>query len=284
MSFFNAKQEGIIDFHINENNLVKVPKKYYEYFKSYNDENDKQFLEYKNFIELTENKKVFLDIGTHVGVFLLGFNIIEENRISYGFDINPENLNVFKKILEYNKNDRTLDINFYIAGLGDKREEKKIIVLTDDLEKENEGLQAVTEFDDEELVKEKFLPFYDSDKIFNKIGYHTIDEFHDYLLRQNKVLPEVIKIDVEGYEEKVLSGGYKTFTHIKPLLFIEIHSKFLEFYNSNIDDIYNKIIDYNYEFYDYNRKKIESLEEYQSLFEDNPELRIYCLPKLRKGQ
>lgn len=284
MSFFNVKQEKIVDFHINENNLVKVPKKYYEYFKSYNDKNDKQFLEYKNFIELTENKKVFLDIGTHVGVFLLGFNIIKENRISYGFDINTKNLNVFKKILEYNKNNRTLDINFYIAGIGDKREEKKIIILTDDLEKENEGLQAVTEFDNEKLVRDNFLPFYDIDKIFNKIGYHTIDEFNDYLLSQNKLLPDVIKIDVEGYEEKVLDGGYKTFTHIMPFLFIEIHSKFLEFYNSSVENIYNKIIDYNYEFYDYNRKKIESLEEYQSLFEDNPELRIYCLPKLRKGQ
>ena len=53
------------------------------------------------------------------------------------------------------------------------------------------------------------------------------------------------------------------------------------------DYYFNSWVDsglYNYEFYDYNRKKIESLGEYQSLFENNPELRIYCLPKLRKGQ
>ena len=51
----------------------------------------------------------------------------------------------------------------------------------------------------------------------------------DNYLNKNNIHPNVIKIDVEGAETKVLQGAYQTLKKDKPVCIISIHSK--ECYN-----------------------------------------------------
>ncbi len=50
----------------------------------------------------------------------------------------------------------------------------------------------------------------------------TITSIDHYCL-QNDVVPDVIKIDVEGYEAKVIPGGLATFRRHRPLILLELH-------------------------------------------------------------
>lgn len=52
------------------------------------------------------------------------------------------------------------------------------------------------------------------------IVFHTLDSYH--------LQPDLLKIDVEGFEISVLKGALKTITEFKPRIIIETHSSDLE--------------------------------------------------------
>lgn len=258
-----------------------------KFFNHYKEEVDLQHLEYKNFIELTKGKKVLIDVGCHVGVFPLTFNPLEENRHSFGFDLNPLNVKPFLNILNLNKDKRFDNITIYNIPISDNILEKGFYILTDESEfTENKmGLQAVVETDVDGVNEDwDFSHLRDEvEKKSQKLTTETVDNFCDFLMTENGLIPDVIKIDVEGYEGKVLTGTQKTLRHIRPLMFIEIHQKYLSSYNSDINEIYNHIKDLDYVMYDYNRKKVDSIQQYESLFENLTELRVYCNHKSKEG-
>jgi hypothetical protein len=50
-------------------------------------------------------------------------------------------------------------------------------------------------------------------------------------------MPDVIKIDVEGHELKVINGLIQTIRVIRPLLFLELHPEMIRRENDNISDL-----------------------------------------------
>lgn len=58
--------------------------------------------------------------------------------------------------------------------------------------------------------------------VHTNIEMTTIDNF----ISTTKIYPDVIKIDVEGYEHFLLEGAIETLQHISPILLIELHSPF----------------------------------------------------------
>ena len=63
----------------------------------------------------------------------------------------------------------------------------------------------------------------------------TIDKF---IFEENRTPPDIIKIDVEGAEQKVLEGAEKTLEKHSPEIFIEVHGeKELEKFESSEEDI-----------------------------------------------
>lgn len=55
----------------------------------------------------------------------------------------------------------------------------------------------------------------------------------------------LIKIDVEGYETKVLEGASNTILREKPIILIEVEQRHLE--GRSIEDVFNKIVDFGYQ-------------------------------------
>lgn len=58
----------------------------------------------------------------------------------------------------------------------------------------------------------------------------------------------IIKIDVQGYEAKVLDGAKKTIEQNKPIIFIEIEEPQLRIYGHTSDDIFSRLLSMGYTF------------------------------------
>ncbi len=111
----------------------------------------------------------------------------------------------------------------------------------------------------------------------------SLDEFCDNLV----LYPEVIKIDVEGYEYDVLQGGYKMLSKTKPLILLGLHPKKLLAMDYNTDQVLNLLINSGYFIYPIvaynfgikkkfiakNRKDIEN-----ELFRAG-NIDLFCVPK-----
>ena len=87
---------------------------------------------------------------------------------------------------------------------------------------------------------------------------------------------DTIKIDVEGYEHKVLMGAKETLKKYKPLMFLEIHQHLLKLYNADIMDVYASLKDCQYKIYDIHNKQVKDEEQYINLFHEAGEIRIVC--------
>ncbi|MFA0026124.1 FkbM family methyltransferase, partial [Vibrio sp. 10N.261.49.A5] len=110
-----------------------------------------------------------------------------------------------KKTVEYNNLDEKIVLNK--LALGDKRENQTIQVADD------------------------FSSFYhrsdNEDKIETEVV--NIETLDDYVARNN-IDVGVIKVDVEGYEEKLLDGAIRTITRDKPALILSIYHSSEQFF------------------------------------------------------
>jgi FkbM family methyltransferase len=69
---------------------------------------------------------------------------------------------------------------------------------------------------------------------YNMVDVNTLDSFEF-----NNV--SVLKIDVQGYEPKVLDGAKETILKNKPVIFIEVEAPQLSIYGWNENDIFSRI-------------------------------------------
>jgi len=76
----------------------------------------------------------------------------------------------------------------------------------------------------------------------------TIDTF----CAINEVKPDCIKVDVEGFDYRVLLGAKESMKMYRPTLFMEVHPKFLGYYGNNIYDIINIADELDYNIVDCN--------------------------------
>ena len=57
-----------------------------------------------------------------------------------------------------------------------------------------------------------------------RLEIESVDDF----CRERKIAPELLKIDVEGYEHEVLLGAAQTLARLRPRVFLELHLRYLE--------------------------------------------------------
>lgn len=153
-------------------------------------------MEMDNFLLLTKGKKVLLDVGALHGIFSLSFTrqnpgstalAVEPSPIAYSTLLYNIHKNPDCRICPYelalSKNDATIQMSYQWEHLVATNEENQNA--SDAL-----LIQAIT-----------------GDKLCESVG----------------ILPDVVKIDTEGYELECLEGLEHTIKSIQPLLFLEVH-------------------------------------------------------------
>jgi len=163
---------------------------------------------------------LFIDVGANLGHYSLLVGSISNSDV-ISFEPDKKTFLKLKKNIELNKLD---NIKIYNLGLGDKNEDL--------------FLKSMRNNGHNYIVK--------SDSGHEKIKITQLNQL------DIKTMPSLIKIDVEGYEKKVLQGATKILKNQKlNAMIIEI-SHHCERYQDTINDILKLINEYGFKAYDYN--------------------------------
>ena len=149
-----------------------------------------------------EKDSVFFDVGANIGIYTLYSAVMRENTV-YSFE--PHSAS-YKNLLDSINLNKLKKCHAYCVALSNQ-----ISLSNINVKNMHEGVAD------------------------NKVGqrgdyYHGCTEMHlDYLVG-NGILPQptYIKIDVDGFEDRVIKGSYATIQKCKSVL-IEIDNKHIEF-------------------------------------------------------
>tara|TARA_R110000737_G_scaffold278586_2_gene285333 strand:- start:227 stop:1033 length:807 start_codon:yes stop_codon:yes gene_type:complete len=251
---------------------IELPPAYKDMPNAYNTEwNEKngQAYEMKNFIELSANRKTLFDVGGNVGFFSYVF-VCNENKDntkeSFLFEPSPFGMEICVNVLNHNKwHDRIKLFPYFVgADCGEvefllEADAGTFLVMFDNIE-----------YDHMIVNKETHKP--QTKEVL------SIDRFVEkYAEEMGKPTTlDAIKIDVEGYEFKVLTGANKTLTEIKPLIFLEVHGHLIGTYNDSVVDVYTMMKGLDYQMFDLHMNEITTRKQYETLFDGILEIRVVC--------
>lgn len=171
----------------------------------------------------------FFDIGAHFGLWsLFSSRLVGESGKVLAFEPSPA-YQVTTQTLQSSNNCLLFNI-----GLSDRNEH--ITFYAQGYSSSGSFVKQVTE------INTHYMPNTPISEIF--IEAKTLD----YICDECKLMPNVIKIDVEGHEFKVLNGASDTLTSIFPKLVIEIHPPQLRLADSSDDDVKKFLNSIGYEF------------------------------------
>jgi len=183
--------------------------------------------------------KVIFDVGSHIGYHALYFaQLVGDGGKVVSFEPNMFNVERIRLNLEKNKNlsGHITLIEKAISDISGSTE----FVISDKVDK---GSSSGSFLSNADTFFQKDI--YEKSFGFKKVNVETItlDEFS----RSTGLLPDFVKLDIEGAEYLALEGAKNILSQKKPIFLIEIHSIF------NMYKVYEILKQYNY--------KIELLKE-----------------------
>lgn len=146
--------------------------------------------------------KCIIDVGAYIGDSAFILNQLKPKEI-YAFEANPQNCNLLKKTLELNHMKNIIIENI---ALGDKINAS--IKITDD--------EACSHIVNDVSLKTVTIDCHMS----------TLD---DYILGHPEINVGLIKVDIEGMEQKFLKGAIETIRKFKPVLILSIYHNWSDF-------------------------------------------------------
>jgi FkbM family methyltransferase len=155
------------------------------------------------------NAMVFIDAGANRGETIQAIKLGARNAKIIGFEPNPI---VFKKLQGVYGKDP--NVTLHNVGLGDEEGNLELNIPY----YKNFMFDGLASFKPEEALgwlRTRIFFFKESHLSLRKVNCH-IDRLDSFNLS-----PDFIKIDVQGYELKVIIGGRKTIERTKPIFLIE---------------------------------------------------------------
>ena len=171
-----------------------------------------------------------IDIGANIGATTL--NMAKRVGVSgkvFSFEPSPYN---YQKALENIRLNNFLNIKLINQGLGNK----KATACLYNVNLNNRGMQRLLDNDSD-------INAYDKTEV-------TIDTLDRSMQLFEIPSPSLIKIDVEGYELKVLQGGLETLKKNKPALFIELDDNNLKEQGSDAKELVEFLLELQYNVVD----------------------------------
>ena len=173
-------------------------------------------------IEKINTSRCFVDVGANLGYYTILASKLMPDGIVYAFEMDEYNYNLLNKNLNIN---RCKNINIYHAAVTDF---SGVINYKNNLRRPNPTLSMSTD-----NSKPKFGRI-------KSVQAVSLDDF----FKDKRWIPEVIKIDVEGAEMKVLNGMQNILENSKIQLFLEIHPMRLKLkFQSSTNEVVSNLID-----------------------------------------
>ena len=171
-------------------------------------------------IKTIDGAKCFVDIGAYLGWYTcLASKHMPQGKV-YGFEMDAINFALLKKNLIINDCKNAEAYNLAVSDSSGMLS----------YEREDSHPSPILRLSTEEMTD------YSPNLI--TVAAITIDDFF-----QNKTIkPDVIKIDVEGAETKVLMGMTRLLEKFNPTMFLEIHPANLPLYNSSVSAILMRLM------------------------------------------
>ena len=193
-----------------------------------------------NFLNL-EKKREIIDVGASDGLYFRSVKFIGVNDKFVCIEALKRNKKYLTEIKKKNKT-----FKFYINAAGDKN--KSITIYTPFYK--NRLLYNLSSYSKNECIANIKLRKFNInlsklDFVKNKIQQKKIDHF--------KFKPTLLKIDVEGYENKVLLGALNTINKYRPIIYVENNLNLKKF--NTINFFKKKLLKYGYKPYIFNLEK-----------------------------
>lgn len=179
-----------------------------------------RFWGYKNFANSSHNPlwvqcikdvkgKVFFDIGAHVGLYTIPASMLAKKVVA--FEPSLQNLKSLHKHISLNNVENIVTV--------------EPVAVSDKV-----GFIDFHESDFETHPKNSILKTHEFGKK-RSVPTITIDDY----CQKHKIIPEVMKIDIEGAEFFALMGAKNTLVEYKPLIFLSLHPRELKELGYSLD-------------------------------------------------
>ena len=188
----------------------------------------------------------FLDVGSANGYFSLIAASRKESRMRIdAFEIRPSSIQEFKNAVDFNQHLPVDDIHLHHAALSDNPGTMQDIWYY----KTKLFLQKPTlpEYQESLSRRLKYALRGKSDYATLKTARIPVDSI-DSVCEELRLKPGLLKIDVDGFEARVLPGGLQTFAKFHPIIVLEIHREsFLAPFKVTRQELVQMLLDAGYE-------------------------------------
>jgi FkbM family methyltransferase len=163
-------------------------------------------LELDIFARIAAKSKTLLDVGGNIGIYTVLGLVKNPSLEVHAFEPVKQNADYFDRNLKLNKQKQSSTVKLNLMAVGNKEGYLELFI--------SEGNSAIHSASSK----------HSGGNVSEKVKMITIDQY----CRDNNLKPDLLKIDVEGYDGFVLEGAAVTMSKYKPTLFIEYDPEALE--------------------------------------------------------
>ncbi|MGI9450553.1 MAG: FkbM family methyltransferase [Geminicoccaceae bacterium] len=175
--------------------------------------------------------KTFADVGAHLGYYGCIAGALDRDRRVFLFEMNHNLVPLIQRNLDANRLNNAEVVNHPVS---DRRK-----TVSYDRDSTDAGLS---------MAEGTATPATPS----HQIETVTLDDF----FHERGVVPDVIKMDVQGAELEALKGGERLLRDHHPVLFLEVHPKVIGDFGATVGEIYDYLtVDLKY--------KLKRIEEHR---------------------
>ena len=221
-----------LKFYMDPQDIRETPKEVFNF-------NNYELDEISFLTKLIKDCKVIFDIGSNIGWYSIYLDKFDGVEKIHSFEPIPANFKKLNSNLELNNTTKVLANNF---GLSDSNEFLEMYY--------NSSLTGATS------IKQNI-------DICNELIQCQFIKMDDYVLENNVIKIDFIKIDIEGAELLALKGGLYSIKKFLPILFLELLRKWSANFNYHPNDVIKLLRDLGYSCYSIGKTliKIDSITD-----------------------
>lgn len=166
--------------------------------------------------KMNPTDKVIFDVGTFVGVCSMLFSkMVGKNGKVLGFEPNPSNRNRTFLNLSHNP-DLSSNISIYKNAFGSENKNQDMFLSS----QIDNGYSSTSRLEgSHSTIRSNDLPDGFEDV---EVEVKTLDTF----VAEENIIPDILKVDIEGAEYDFLLGAIETIRKSHPIFYIELHSQY----------------------------------------------------------